>query len=511
MYTALIIARFNSTRLKAKHTYSIDGDKDLMNFNISILKKNKNINEIFISTGTYKNNNAYEKYANKFVKIFYHKNEDNVTERIYFNLKKVRNENILFISGDCPITDEGFIKRLTSKYEENYAMPEKNNCYEGIWSFKKNYWEKVFLYSNKYRHMEHPGLIIKESFKDRYFKVKLNKLEKKLKIRASIDYYSDYIFFKTLFFTLRKKQKKISIKNIYNLKKSYSSLFKINKSITQRTTKNIKNKNILILTAGNRTVGYGHITRMQVLRNEIIKRENINVDIRYFETDKKFQQFENLESFSIIKEKIKLYKYIIVDLPISIFKNFRKEFVLYKKKIILYDFTDNDFKSLPIKLTKRKKTINIKNIILTDYLKYLKIIKNKKTIDLLISSGGSDNIKLENINSIIECNKNKNIVIINNNLKYKNLKYYESNIKIKKFKTHEVFLELISKTKTHYCRYGHTFFESIFMGVDTVLFDYNKSDKKIIDKFNFPLFNSKRPKNNYKFQSTKEIIDSLNL
>ena len=89
--TAVILCRYNSSRLRGKHFRKI-GDKYLINHTIDNLKKIKFINEIYIATGEKNKNYIFKKklkniYRN--LKFYFHKNEDKVVERIYYISKKL--------------------------------------------------------------------------------------------------------------------------------------------------------------------------------------------------------------------------------------------------------------------------------------------------------------------------------------------------------------------------------------------------------------------------------------
>ena len=55
------------------------------------------------------------KKKKKNLKFFFHRNEKNVSERIFFLSKKIKNNYCLIVSGDCPIIDNNFIQLLYKK------------------------------------------------------------------------------------------------------------------------------------------------------------------------------------------------------------------------------------------------------------------------------------------------------------------------------------------------------------------------------------------------------------
>ena len=89
MITAIVLCRSNSSRLKNKHFYKIGG-KPLIRIIIDKLSNIKLINEIYIATGSKKKNSKYLslKKNKKKLKFYFHRNEKNVSERIFYLSKK---------------------------------------------------------------------------------------------------------------------------------------------------------------------------------------------------------------------------------------------------------------------------------------------------------------------------------------------------------------------------------------------------------------------------------------
>ena len=111
MLTAIILCRENSRRLKKKHFYNI-GKLTLIENLLKCISQNKSINEIFIATGPKKNNYSFEKRLKKKfnnINFYYHPNEQNVTERVTYLSRRIKNKNFVLISGDCPLIDNEFI------------------------------------------------------------------------------------------------------------------------------------------------------------------------------------------------------------------------------------------------------------------------------------------------------------------------------------------------------------------------------------------------------------------
>ena len=168
MITAIINARAKSERLPEKHLLKI-GDKSLIEHLINQLLSSQIISQIYLATGSKKNNFKYENFLKKRypkkIKYFYHQDESNVTERIYLLSKKISTKYTLLISGDCPLLDINFINRLynTLKNKPSYDFinTQKTLIHEGIELFKTSAWKEVFLNSKKKKFKENPGYVLK--------------------------------------------------------------------------------------------------------------------------------------------------------------------------------------------------------------------------------------------------------------------------------------------------------------------------------------------------------------
>ena len=93
MVSAIILARCNSSRLPAKHFFQIGGEK-IIDITIKNLISNKLIKNIYLATGKKNENLKFKNYLDKKykkkVKIYFHKNSTNVTERVYYLTKKLK-------------------------------------------------------------------------------------------------------------------------------------------------------------------------------------------------------------------------------------------------------------------------------------------------------------------------------------------------------------------------------------------------------------------------------------
>ena len=143
-FTAIILARNSSSRFRGKHFKQI-GNKYVIEHTIKCLIDNENISEVYIATGPFKKNNIFKKKLSPIfnnLKFYFHRNENRVVERIFFLSKKIRQKNLIIISGDCPLIDNEFLNRVLEKYKKgNYEISysKKKLQHEGILITQKKF------------------------------------------------------------------------------------------------------------------------------------------------------------------------------------------------------------------------------------------------------------------------------------------------------------------------------------------------------------------------------------
>jgi len=102
--TAIIQARMTSTRLPGKVMKEVLG-RPLLSYQIERLRFSKRIDDIIIATTTNKEDDPIVKFASKEGLKSYRGSEDDVLDRYYQTAKKYGVENILRLTGDCPLLD----------------------------------------------------------------------------------------------------------------------------------------------------------------------------------------------------------------------------------------------------------------------------------------------------------------------------------------------------------------------------------------------------------------------
>ena len=490
MITAIVLARCNSSRLKNKHFYKINDD-ELINIIYKNLKENDLISEIILATGTIKENKKFKNYFKKNKKIYFHKNNENVTERIYEVTKKIKNKYCVLISGDCCLTDNDFIKRLYNQIKNtnyDFIKSDKKLVHEGITLFRTKIWKKVNQLSLRSHQQEHPGYIVKEFpklFKIGKFVPK--KYEFYRPIRLSVDTESDLDFMNLNARYLKKQNKQFNLKEVLKSK----NFNYINTHVTQKKAIEEKKNNFIILTSQSKKEGLGHFSRSKIIFREI--NEVLTSNVKIYCIGKSF--FD--ESF-IYRERLKFLEKInyslfeandtiIIDLP----KNQIKKLDLIKLKKNKIIFIDN-YKNLKNSMTiipsirnpnKIKKNFLIgKNYLILPRKSFLYKEVNLNRNQNFFLNSGSIKISKDFINFISDNNLN---LIVGRLISKKQIKLLKDK-KIKYLVNPKNLFEILSSSKEIFCKFGVSTYELISIGKTPIIYDFNEVGERLKDiKFLF--------------------------
>jgi len=497
MLSAIILCRSDSSRLKNKHFCKI-GKKYLIEVIIDKLLSNKYVNEVYIASGPYKKNFKFlelKKIYQSRVKIYFHKNENNLIERIYFLSKKIINPNTLIISGDCPIIDSNFIEIIYKNFlkfkDFDYVRSSKNVFYEGIMLLKKVTWKKIYKISKKDNYGEYFSRILNDKKKLKIKKITVPKSilkTNKDNIRLSIDTVSDLNFF-NLIFQKVKSYEKLNLKNILKYKK-YSI---VNSHVLQKKYNITYKKKVVILTLANNKFGIGHFKRCLVLKRQIEETFSTNINFEYLNS-------EDVNPNFISKYRFKKFRFtrkdknvlLIIDLPQEKIKFLKKKLnVKIFSKIINIDSNLNLQKVINIypQVKKRISKNNSLNLIGKDYLildhnliQY-KFKKKKRYKRPLILSGGSSVPSIFFLNHLID-KKIKPLVVLGplvdkNKITY--LKKFTNKFKI--IFSPKNYFDYIFNSENVICRYGVSVFECIALGVKPHVIINDETSERLKDIF----------------------------
>jgi spore coat polysaccharide biosynthesis protein SpsF (cytidylyltransferase family)/spore coat polysaccharide biosynthesis predicted glycosyltransferase SpsG len=492
MITAIILLRSGSSRLPLKHLYKI-GNENIINIITKKLSNISNVKDIVLATGIKKDNSIYKKFIKpnkKKIRIYYHRNNDDVTERINEAIKSIKNEFILLISGDCIVLDKEFIDYKYSILKRN---PNKDFLhfnsrigYEGINLFRKNAWSKVQKLSLIKKYKEHPGLVVKE--KKNFFNIKKINSPKKFylqkRIRLSIDTFSDYQFFKLLFLKL-KSYKNITLKNI----KKFDYISNINKHVVQRMVNKTYDSKLFFITTASNKYGLGHLRRTENLIRDFSETYTNNIELIILdcpdrEKIKKILKQPNL-TVRFNTKKI-LNENLIIDLPETILvKN--SELIRNNKKVALIDNYKISSKKIiniipsffKIKKVKMKNLFSGKKFLsINRDINFYNLQNTKIKLQTLILSGGAL-FPPKEIFEIVKNNKNHKFILVLGPF-FRNLK--------KKYNNHENleiiidpknYFELIKESQNVICRFGVSIYEILALGKTPYVWKFGEKEERL--------------------------------
>lgn len=232
-YDAIVQCRFKSTRLQGKILLQLSEGFHSLDFLISNLKSIKQINRIILAAPKDETSFIFEKISKRHKVSFYSPicEPENVLKRFYLTSEKFKSKNIIRVTSDCPFVNINMIKKMilfhkTSKLSfltnnKPRKIPHGFDC--EIFTFKTL--KKIYKNAKLKKQKEHVTMW----FYENYFE-KINNFEffKKdySKIRITLDYLKDYIFFLKNFkiltkLSISKKPEKI-LNNLFKKKKYVS-------------------------------------------------------------------------------------------------------------------------------------------------------------------------------------------------------------------------------------------------------------------------------------------------
>ena len=202
-FDIIIQARFKSSRLPGK--ILLDFDKSsFLEFLIKNLKKLKKINKIIICSPNDEYKEIFEIICKKNKVYSYipkDTDENDVLKRYYETAKFYKSSNIIRITSDCPFVNleminlmiKNYIKKKLDFLSNNNPrfVPHGFDC--EIFSFE-NLKKANFMGKSK-RDREHVSPYIKKNYKGKKNYIQIYKKDFS-NLRLTLDYVSDYIFFK---------------------------------------------------------------------------------------------------------------------------------------------------------------------------------------------------------------------------------------------------------------------------------------------------------------------------
>ena len=115
---AIIQARASSSRLPGKVLMETCG-KSLLELQVERVLRSQKIDKIILATSTNSDDDPIEDLCCKIGVECYRGSLNNVLERFYKAAEKYKPENVVRLTGDCPLSDPGLIDQVISYYFDN--------------------------------------------------------------------------------------------------------------------------------------------------------------------------------------------------------------------------------------------------------------------------------------------------------------------------------------------------------------------------------------------------------
>jgi spore coat polysaccharide biosynthesis protein SpsF len=233
--TAIIQARMGSTRLPGKVLKKICG-KPMMYYLITRLKSVSSLKEIIVATSDKEDDSPIVEFCNKMGVNTFCGSENNVLDRYYRTAQKYKVDNIMRITGDCPLIDPDTIEHVMKNYIRNdldYIRTDESFA-EGldseIFSFValKKAWENAQSLSER----EHVTLYF-NNHTDQFKTKKLQNATDDSWVRITVDEDNDFKVVESIIqhFHIRKKEPFFTISDIKEYLLDNHEIKNLNKSI----------------------------------------------------------------------------------------------------------------------------------------------------------------------------------------------------------------------------------------------------------------------------------------
>ena len=118
MIGCIVQARMGSSRLPGKTLMKLTEKSNTLDFVISQLSFSKLIDKIIIATTNLEEDNTIEQYAKKLKIKCFRGESDDVLDRYYQCAKKLKFDNIVRITADCPLIDSCLVDEAISLFKK---------------------------------------------------------------------------------------------------------------------------------------------------------------------------------------------------------------------------------------------------------------------------------------------------------------------------------------------------------------------------------------------------------
>lgn len=226
-FGTIITARTSSKRLKKKIMLNINDKYKTVDI---LIKRSKLIGlPIILATSKSKTDDKLVNYVKRKYKInIFRGSLNNKVKRWYDCFIKYNLKSACFVDGDDLLIDYELYKKNFLKIKKisgPYMLKNPKNIITGAFTYIMNFkfLEKLYLKSKNLKQVD----VIDDLYENEKTikKIKLTKMLKQKKLRFTLDYNDDYIFFKEIF---KKFNPNSKIKNIIKFLEKNKNLSKIN-------------------------------------------------------------------------------------------------------------------------------------------------------------------------------------------------------------------------------------------------------------------------------------------
>lgn len=229
---AILQARMSSSRLPGKTMKKIIG-RPMLELQIERIKRSKKIDKLILATSTNTEDNEIEALCKKLGLACFRGDLENVLDRFYNACKPYNVENIVRLTGDCPLTDPEKIDELISFFQ-NADFDYVANCTyptlpHGLDAeiFSKDALEKAYKNATLPSEKEHVTTYIKNP--DHGFSIGHLRYDgKHAHLRWTVDEPQDFELVKKIYERLYPKNPEFTTADIIQLMDNHPELLSIN-------------------------------------------------------------------------------------------------------------------------------------------------------------------------------------------------------------------------------------------------------------------------------------------
>lgn len=235
MNLLIVQARLSSTRLPGKVQLPIL-DMPMLLRQLERLKLCQIVNTLVVATSINPEDDVIASLCDQQAICCFRGDLDDVLSRFYFCAKKFNAEQIIRISGDCPLIDPNLVDQIISHHLES-KVDYTTNCIErtfpdgqDIEVFTFNALEQAFLQAKKPSQREHVTPYIRETglFSTSNFLAKQDWSQ----YRMSVDHQVDFDLVSKVYESLYQHNPSFTLQDIIEFLNANPSVYKLNQHIS---------------------------------------------------------------------------------------------------------------------------------------------------------------------------------------------------------------------------------------------------------------------------------------